>query len=249
MRRTHRRPRARSGEQGFTLVELLVVIVVLGILAGIAVFGVARFRSDATAAACAADTATVSAAADAYGAATGAYPGSIEDLVRGRYLKAAPAAGTYAFDGGTKTVTRTPACAGGTATPTPTPTATGAFTGIGGNCVDLADLSGNDATAVRLAACTGTAGQQWAASSTYPGGIVVLGKCLDVNGGGRVNGTRVQLYTCNRTGAQVWTPQSDGTLLNPQSARCLSADSASPVGPQLFISDCVAAANQRWALR
>jgi len=39
-------------EGGFTLIELLIVIVVLGILAGIVVFGVATFRSDATLAAC-----------------------------------------------------------------------------------------------------------------------------------------------------------------------------------------------------
>ena len=38
--------------RGFTLVELLIVIVVLGILSGIVLFGVARFRSDATLAAC-----------------------------------------------------------------------------------------------------------------------------------------------------------------------------------------------------
>lgn len=34
-------------EDGFTLIELLIVIVILGILAGIAIFGVSTFRSDA----------------------------------------------------------------------------------------------------------------------------------------------------------------------------------------------------------
>lgn len=100
----------RGHDQGFTLVELLIVIVVLGILSGIVVFGVARFRSDAQAAACKADVATVSVAADAYDASTGNYPAAITDLVTGQYLKAAPASGTYAFNATTKTVSRTPAC-------------------------------------------------------------------------------------------------------------------------------------------
>jgi general secretion pathway protein G len=34
--------------KGFTLIELLIVIVILGILAGIAIFAVAQFKSDAT---------------------------------------------------------------------------------------------------------------------------------------------------------------------------------------------------------
>lgn len=107
---------ARGGDQGFTLVELLVVIVVLGVLAGIVVFGVARFRSDSETAACDADVALVNSAADAYMAVTGTYPRSITDLTAGRYLKAAPATGSYAFDAVTGTASRTPAC------PTTSPT-------------------------------------------------------------------------------------------------------------------------------
>ena len=64
------------------------------ILSGIVVFGVSRFRTDATAAACKADIATVSVAADAYDAQTGAYPASVAVLVTAQYLKAAPASGT-----------------------------------------------------------------------------------------------------------------------------------------------------------
>lgn len=37
-------------EDGFTLVELLIVIIVIGILAGIAIFGTQFFREDAAAA-------------------------------------------------------------------------------------------------------------------------------------------------------------------------------------------------------
>jgi general secretion pathway protein G len=88
---------ARNDEQGFTLIELLIVIVVLGILASIVVFGVATFRSDAQTAACKSDLKTVSVAADAFNAKTGAYPAlgsaaNIAKLVADGYLKAAPAA-------------------------------------------------------------------------------------------------------------------------------------------------------------
>lgn len=258
----HRSPR-RPGDRGFTLVELLVVIVVLGILSGIVLFGVARFRSDATLAACKADLATVAVAADAYDARTGGYPPDLATLVSGQYLKSTPA-GTYTFDGTAKTVTRTPACAdgtgssggsGATATPGPTPAATsaaprtGAFTGSGGTCVGLANLSGNDGTAVQLDSCApADTGQQWTAPASYPGAVKALGRCLDVQGGGRNNNTVVQLYGCNNTGAQVWTLRSDGTLLNPQSGRCLTVNAASPLRTQLYVFDCAAGGNQLWTL-
>src|SRR5207248_10647883 len=51
---------------GFTLVELLIVIVVLGILAGIVVLGLGTFRGDATTAACKADAKQVQTASDAF---------------------------------------------------------------------------------------------------------------------------------------------------------------------------------------
>ena len=115
------------GEHGFTLVELLIVIVVLGILSGIVLFGVARFRSDATLAACKADLVTVAVAADVYDAQTGSFPATVAVLVTGGYLKSTPS-GTYAFAGTAKTVTRSPACSDGTSSTgtssTGTPTAT-----------------------------------------------------------------------------------------------------------------------------
>ena len=59
-------------EDGFTLIELLIVIVILGILAGIAIFAVAQFRTDATKACTDANkriSSTVAAASAAGGSA------------------------------------------------------------------------------------------------------------------------------------------------------------------------------------
>lgn len=103
---------ARRTESGFTLVELLIVIVVLGVLAGIVVFGVGTFKKDSETAACAATLKTVSVAADAFEAKTGAYPTAIGDLTTSTsttaaYLKTTPK-GSYAFSGGNVTQTNCP---------------------------------------------------------------------------------------------------------------------------------------------
>lgn len=81
-------------EDGFTLIELLIVIVVLGILAGIVVFGVATFRSDANTAACNADKKTIETAASAYIAAHLNSTPTLAQLVSSGYLKANPTAVT-----------------------------------------------------------------------------------------------------------------------------------------------------------
>ncbi len=66
------RDKGDDSQDGFTLIELLIVIVILGILAGLAVFGVATFRSDATSACTEANTKTRATAIAAYKAKTGA---------------------------------------------------------------------------------------------------------------------------------------------------------------------------------
>ncbi len=81
---------ARSNEGGFSLIELLIVIVVLGVLGGIVVFGVGTFRADSEVAACKANLKTVQVAATAYQAKTGNPATSITALVTAKYLESAP---------------------------------------------------------------------------------------------------------------------------------------------------------------
>lgn len=86
----------RNGEAGFTLIEMLIVVIILGILAAVVVFGVSTFRKDSATQACTTDVKTVGTAAEAYKAKTGAYPAGATDadrigvLVTGQYLKSAP---------------------------------------------------------------------------------------------------------------------------------------------------------------
>jgi len=61
-------------EQGFTLVELLIVIVILGVLAGIVVFAVGNLGNSAKTNACATEKATITTALEAYKTQTGVYP-------------------------------------------------------------------------------------------------------------------------------------------------------------------------------
>ena len=92
-------------QDGFTLVELLIVIVILGVLAGIVVFAVGNSKQDADTAACQATNKTVSVAAEAYKAKAGVYPTfaqltpqlkDITGLVEANYNQGS---GTYAAPG------------------------------------------------------------------------------------------------------------------------------------------------------
>ncbi|MEA3056255.1 MAG: ral secretion pathway protein, partial [Actinomycetota bacterium] len=88
-------------EGGFTLVELMVVLVVIGILAGIVLFGVGAFRSDARNSACRTDVRTLQTANAAYLARTGTNAHDIAALVSGGYIHSAPESGVTFADGAT----------------------------------------------------------------------------------------------------------------------------------------------------
>jgi hypothetical protein len=124
---------------------------------------------------------------------------------------------------------------------------TGAITGFGGKCVDVAAANNTNGTQVQLWTCNGTNAQQWTVGSD--GTIRALGKCLDVSGGSTANGAKVQIWDCNGTGAQQWQGNSANDLVNPQSGKCLDATNVSSAdGTPLQIWSCHGGANQKWIL-
>ena len=88
-------------ERGFTLLELMIVIVVLGILAGIVLFRVGGFRSEAMSSACATDVRTLATANAAYVVRHGDDAPSIQALIDDDYIKEAPKSGVTFADGHT----------------------------------------------------------------------------------------------------------------------------------------------------
>jgi len=84
----------RKTDNGFTLTELLIVIVILGILTGIVVFAVGAFQDRGQVAACKSDKKSVEVAVEAYRAKTGAYPVDMAALVP-NYLRNEPNSPEY----------------------------------------------------------------------------------------------------------------------------------------------------------
>jgi prepilin-type N-terminal cleavage/methylation domain-containing protein len=86
----------RRNDSGFTLVELLIVIVILGVLAGIVVFAVGGITDRGEMSACKAATKTTEVAVETYRANnSGHVPTTLDVLVSAGYLKELPSnAGT-----------------------------------------------------------------------------------------------------------------------------------------------------------
>ena len=70
--------RARSEESGFTLIELMIVIVILGVLAGIVIFAVGGITDNGNVAACKSDVKTVDVAVEAFKAKNGSFPSNLD---------------------------------------------------------------------------------------------------------------------------------------------------------------------------
>ena len=93
------RGRKRKGEAGFTLVELMVVIVIIGLLSAIVVINVLPLGDKGRIAKAKADIASIQGALDLYKLQNGAYPTTTQGL---EALVAAPAGGDaskYQADG------------------------------------------------------------------------------------------------------------------------------------------------------
>lgn len=76
----HRLRAVRKNDKGFTLTELLIVIVILGVLTGIVVFAVGAFSDRGVKAACSADKRIVQTAVEAFYAKNGTYPDDVAAL-------------------------------------------------------------------------------------------------------------------------------------------------------------------------
>jgi len=127
-----------------------------------------------------------------------------------------------------------------------TAASSGAITGYGGKCVDVAGANPTNGTQIQLYTCNHTDAQKWTVAND--GSLQALGKCLDVTAAGTSNGTRIQLYDCNGTGAQKWTA-TGGQLVNTGSSKCLDATGPSSAdGTPLQIWDCTGGPNQKWTL-
>jgi prepilin-type N-terminal cleavage/methylation domain-containing protein len=106
----------REGEAGFTLVELLVVIVILGVLAAIVVFAVGGISNKSKSAACNSDVATVQTAEEAYYAQNNVYvpiSGTAPTLLSANLIRSAPSTTngyTISVTVATGAVISTPAC-------------------------------------------------------------------------------------------------------------------------------------------
>lgn len=82
--------RGRTGEHGFTLLELMIVMIIIGVLAAIAVPSYLASVRKAKEAVLKEDLHTMRSAIDSYTVDKAKAPQSLDDLVQAGYLKAIP---------------------------------------------------------------------------------------------------------------------------------------------------------------
>ena len=100
--RVRRRRLEQPHDGGFTLIELMMVIVVLGILAVIVVFASQNLAASTAKSACNSDYKTTETAAETYKGQEGTYPTQVSDLTdkdpttgNGPWLKESPNGGSH----------------------------------------------------------------------------------------------------------------------------------------------------------
>ena len=108
--------------QGFTLVEIMIVVAIIALLAAIAVPGLLRARITANDSAAKANVQSISTAAESFAAATGAYPVATANLTGATppYLNAMPTTAGFGivptWAAGGYTIVATPTTCGVTGT-------------------------------------------------------------------------------------------------------------------------------------
>ncbi|WP_199443505.1 ThuA domain-containing protein [Umezawaea beigongshangensis] len=125
-----------------------------------------------------------------------------------------------------------------------TPPRTGPVVGASGKCADVAGGGSADGAKVQLWTCNGGANQRWTVTGST---VRALDRCLDASGTG--DGAVVRSWSCHGGGGQNWAAGANGSLVNPQSGKCLDANGGgSADGTQLIVWSCHGGANQRWTL-
>ncbi len=103
----------KNQDKGFTLVELLIVIVILGILATVTVFAVRGITDKGKQNSCDVEAKTIETAAEAYYAQEGQDAGDITSLFTAGFLKDDPSADwDYTAGTGTTSASVAPAAGG-----------------------------------------------------------------------------------------------------------------------------------------
>ena len=98
---------ASKKDKGFTLVELLIVIVILGILAAVTVFAVRGITTKSQTNSCAVEKRAIETATEAYFADTGADATTMAALI-GNYLRTDPSARWTLTAGSPPTISANP---------------------------------------------------------------------------------------------------------------------------------------------
>ncbi len=129
----------------------------------------------------------------------------------------------------------------------------GAVKGISSKCLDIPGSNTTNGTLLQIYSCNGTGAQQWTVFGNTGNQVKYLkslGKCMDIQYSGTAESTPVWLWDCNGGLAQQWVPQTNGTLRNPNSNKCLAAvNNTGADTTKLRISTCNASLpQQQWRL-